>query len=157
MLPKIQDLAEWFELGRHEPKDGRYTAPPPAVTVTVRRHPEADPTRLPFFASMIVRCVDAMERALGGQGVVFDDAGTIEEPTRLTLRMYLLSGSDGFKGYERAAQIHDTLAELVARSRTELVARQDADIRAKIAAELKAPLPAELVNMLEVPPSPAAA
>ena len=70
--------------------------------------------------------------------------------------MYLLSGSDGFRGYERAGRIHDALAGLVARSRTQLVASQDADIRAMIAAELDAAMPSELVRMLDLPDAVAA-
>lgn len=150
MLPEIRDVEKWFALAAHEPRDGRYVAWP-YVTVTVRRHPEADPTRLPQFAAMIVRCVDALERQLGGEGVAFDAGGTVEEPTRLTLRMGLLSGSDSGHGFERAHRIETMLAELVSRSRTALVAAQDADIRSKISAELEDPFPAEVVEMIEMP------
>ncbi len=112
-------------------------AVPPSFTITLRKHPESDAEKLPAMTAVLIRYIQELDRNLGGLGVHFDPAGTVETNAQLTIRLVVVPVGD-FSG--RIDAISNALARLASQVRQELVTRQDADINAKIAAELGSPV-----------------
>jgi hypothetical protein len=88
------------------------------------------------MAAVLISYVQQLDRTLGGQGIEFDPAGTVQTDTKLTLRLMVMPVGDFIT---RIDTILKTLNELTAQAKRDLVAKQDADINAQIRAELVSP------------------
>ena len=108
--------------------------PVPELRITIKRHPESDAAKLPLIAARVIGEVSKLEQSFGGDGLRYDQSGSVEEPGKLVLRLVpeLL---DEFTE-DRLAKVADELNELVQRVRTNLVREQDGDIRELIDREL---------------------
>ena len=135
-------LAELEQIARNTPPLEVYIPTPipdddfpvPELRITIKRHPESDVTKLPLIAARVIGEVSKLEQSLGGDGLRYDQSGSVEEPGKLVLRLVpeLL---DEFTE-DRLAKVADELNELVQRVRSNLVREQDGDIRELIDREL---------------------
>jgi hypothetical protein len=98
----------------------------PELILTIRRHPESERMRLAVQAALLLRKVDELDRSLGGAGMAFDPTGTVEEPTRLTLRMVAKSSDAEAAG--RLQHLTAELNRLAADARRELAEQQGEDL-----------------------------
>ena len=87
-------------------------ARPPILFITLRRHPGSDDRALPLIAALLIGEVSKLEQAEGGHGMVFDRDRSVEEPTRLVLRLFpkLIDG----KAAGRVSRVADALTRLAA-------------------------------------------
>ncbi|MBY0457777.1 MAG: hypothetical protein K2V38_10600 [Gemmataceae bacterium] len=108
--------------------------PPPELLITISKHPEADGDRLPRLAAEVIRQVSRLESSFGGDGLDYDAKGSIDEPTRLVLR--LVPRSADWEATDRLEAVAKKLNVLAEQARQGEVARQDGDIRARIDREL---------------------
>ncbi len=135
----IADRQKWLDFISEDP-DGPCDATMPFFHVNIRK--ASVDIRMPLLATLMVKSVDQLERTLGGDGVVFDEAGSIDEPTRLKLRLVVRKP---FGAADRIGKILGTIDSLLDRVRTD----SGADIRAKITSELDSPIPNEVIRHLE--------
>lgn len=134
------DREKWLEAVANEP-DGPCTATVPFFTFTLQEQPEARPGRLPAMAAVLINYIDRLDRSLGGEGILFDPSGTLEEPNRLTVRVVAQSGGGAIR---RFGAVQKSLAELRILAREQVIELQDADFNAKVKAELASPHPFSL-------------
>ena len=137
------DRDKWLAAINEEP-DGPCTATIPFFYVTLRK--ESNGIALPLLATLMVKSVDELERSLGGEGVIYDEGYSTEDPQRLKLRLVL---RNSFGGIERIGKILDTIDALLDKARMEISSDSNADIRSKIASELASPIPSEVIRHLE--------
>ena len=139
------DRAKWLEAIAHEP-DGPCTATLPFFNFTLREQPEARPGKLPAMAAVLIGHIDRLDRSLGGEGVLFDPSGTVEEPNRLTVRVVAVSGGGAIRRFNA---IQKDLAGLRIQARDLVVESQHADFNAKVEAELASSHPFALREAVE--------
>lgn len=143
------DQDKWLAAIADEP-DGPCTATLPFFTFTLREQPEAPPGDLATMAAVVIGYIDRMDRSLGGEGVLFDPLGTVEEPNRLTVRVVAVSGGGAIR---RFGAIQKALTELRVQVREQGIELQAADFNAKVQAKLASPFPlgmSEAVEHLEL-------
>ena len=110
----------------------------PELRITIRRHPESDDGELPKAAAGAIRAVSRFEEDLGGDGLDYDPAGTVEEPDRVVLR--LVPRRDDWEAADRLAAVADEV------NRASREAGQPAvDLPTRIARELRSKLPPGVV------------
>jgi len=85
---------------------------PPILYITLRRQPGSDERALPLIAALLTAEVSKLEQAEGGHGMVFDRDRSVEEPTRLVLRLFpkLIDG----EAAARVGRVADALTRLAA-------------------------------------------
>lgn len=151
-----QQIAQMQEKYGHTPPLEPYVReplpeppPPPELRITIIRHPESDGDRLPKMAAEMIREVSRLEVSYGGDGLEYDPAGSIEEPTRLVLR--LVPRRMDWDATDRLAAVADQLKNGFARRPIDdEVEKQDIDIRAKIDRELQPHLPPAMIENVQV-------
>jgi hypothetical protein len=112
----------------------------PELFISIRRHPETDLRNLPASAGKLIALVSRIEKSAGGQGLVFDLAGSREEKDKLILRLVPNLADPGAEN--RLARVAKTLNAMMFIAREGVAAAQADDI---------AELSEELVDEAEVP------
>jgi hypothetical protein len=121
--------------------------PPDAdLHITFRRRPGADGA-LPAVAARLIDEAGRLERSFGGEGLEYDPAGSVEEPTRLVLR--LVPNRVDWETPDRLGAVADELNHRLRKAR-EATPRQNDDILSQIDRELNPPLPPDVIRGVEV-------
>ena len=121
--------------------------PPDAeLHITFRRLPGSDGV-LPPVAARLIDEAGRLERSFGGEGLEYDPAGSVEEPTRLVLR--LVPNRVDWETPDRLGAVADELNHRLQKAR-EATPRPNDDIRSRIDRELNPPLPPDVIRGVEV-------
>ncbi|MBA4064639.1 MAG: hypothetical protein C0501_13185 [Isosphaera sp.] len=116
--------------------------PPDAeLRITIARHPESDGDRLSKIAADVIREASRLEESFGGDGLEYDQAGSVEEPTKLVLR--LVPNRVDWETPDRLGEVADELNCRVKKARVAATPPPD-DLRHRIDRELHPPLPPEV-------------
>jgi hypothetical protein len=138
-----QAIAELQAIARSTPPvEG--DAPPPIpkldiptleLLVTLKRHPTSDAAKLPSIAARVIGEASKLEQSCGGEGLDYDPVGSIEEPSRLVLRLVPKLHDEYTE--ERLWTVVDELNRFVHRARDQMGQPRNADLREQIDRELQ--------------------
>lgn len=103
----------------------------PELHLILQRHTETEPDQLARRAAELIQRIDALDRQHGGAGVVYEPTTTLDEPTRLVLR--LLPQVADATTPARFRQLAEELNRHAEAARRELVADQGSDLARRIA------------------------
>lgn len=120
----------------------------PELRITIRLHPESENGELPKLAAEVIREASRLEESYGGDGLEYDEAGSVEEPGRLVLR--LVPRLDDWEAADRLAAVSEELNRAARRAEEREEDRFAAGIRARIERQLQPHLPPGVVERIEV-------
>ena len=105
------------------------------LRITLKRHPESDAAKLPSIAARVIGEVSKLEQSCGGDGLRYDPVGSVEEPSRLVLRLVPKLHDEYTE--ERLSTVVDELNRFVHRTRDQMGQASNADLREQIGRELQ--------------------
>jgi hypothetical protein len=120
--------------------------PPPAVElrITFQRQPGADSEELAGVAARLIREADRLERAYGGDGLDYDEAGSVEEADHVTFRLVPIRAD--WEAEDRLERLADQMRRLIRRGREGAARRETQDILGRVDRKLHPPLPPAIIQ-----------